>query len=432
MSTNTRVPGTKAGEADPSFGQDGKVVLSSPTARFEANFANLLLPDGKTIASSITYDGTYLIRLLSNGEVDATFGEQGYAKFNMSNHFPYFSAFPEKITRLPNGKLLVAFIADDIIDLLPGLALFHEDGRLDTEFGVAGYNIYFVKPIQAAIPQHRDRSLIRPLSSGGGSGMAEVLPDGKIIMAYRSINYYEFSYHSYLLRINPDGTLDTSFQETGFIEFSYSGRETRVVSLAVQADGKLLVAGTAGGEGFVGRFHENGDIDNSYGRDGYFVSQFFPNAANKIFSSLLPVDNKLLVVGSVLLLPGRDRRLMLVKINDDGTPDVQFNGGDPIVTGLGLSHLWQSNDAQMLDNGRIVIVGIAFEVIGTVLHASALTLRYLPTGELDNTFGNGLGYTIDKGVQQHFTVAVQPDGRINTASAGTPTESIALACRYLG
>ncbi len=154
----------------------------------------------------------------------------------------------------------------------------------------------------------------------------------------------------YLGRLNPDGTLDTGFDP---------GADSGVVSLVVQADGKILVGGyfrTLGGQprNGIGRLNPDGTLD----------TEFNPGAAGNgpylgyvpyVYSLAVQADGKILVGGSFTSLGGQPRKY-IGRLNPDGTLDTEFNpgtGGDrPHVHSLALQA-----DGKILVGGSFTSLG---------------------------------------------------------------------------
>ena len=115
-----------------------------------------------------------------------------------------------------------------------------------------------------------------------------------------------------LARLNPNGTLDTGFNP---------GANGGVSSLAVQADGKILVGGNfivLGGQTrhFIGRLNADGTLDDT----------FNPNAIADVYAFALQTDGKILAGGRFTTI-GWQTRNHIARLNADGTLDSGFNPG---------------------------------------------------------------------------------------------------------
>src|SRR2546425_416869 len=123
---------------------------------------------------------------------------------------------------------------------------------------------------------------------------------------------------NYIGRLNADGTLDTSFNgEAGvFLDDVYS--------LAVQADGKILVGGdftTLGGQTRygLGRLNANGTLDASF-IPALGETPCFDGCSVSIYSLAVQADGKILVGGGVTTLGGQSH-IGIGRLNADGRPD---------------------------------------------------------------------------------------------------------------
>ena len=146
---------------------------------------------------------------------------------------------------------------------------------------------------------------------------------------------------NYLGRLNPDGTLDTGFNP---------GANSYVYSLAVQADGKILVGGvfsTLGGQtrNGIGRLNPDGTLDTA----------FNPGANGGSVDSLaVQADGKILVGGQFTTLGGQTRN-RIGRLNPDGTLDTAFNpGANSSVTSLAVQA-----DGKILVGGAFTTLGRA-------------------------------------------------------------------------
>jgi uncharacterized delta-60 repeat protein len=132
-------------------------------------------------------------------------------------------------------------------------------------------------------------------------------PDGRILAAG---GYDVFAMG--IARFLPHGRLDPSFGGDGVVRTRVKGSEQELSALALQPDGRILVAGsswphesiTEGVPRFVViRYRRNGSLDPSWGGDGKVVT-FFPGNAYAAGAAFQP-DGKLVVVGEIGLHGGR-------------------------------------------------------------------------------------------------------------------------------
>jgi uncharacterized delta-60 repeat protein len=245
-----------------------------------------------------------------------------------------------------------------------------------------------------------------------------VQPDGKILVAGTDWGFSEPEFA--LLRYNSDGSLDNTFGSGGIATESLGGFWEYGDSIALQSDGKILVGGvwTPGGEaegGFVIlRFTSDGSLDDTFGIGGAVTMPF----GGWDTSLAVQPDGKILLSGTALGGFNSNFDFCLVRVNPDGTLDQHFgNNGQARATftpdGGEYAHA-----LAVLPSGRIMVVGSAF-VGGKVGFALA---RFTPGGALDASFGvGGLQLTAFGGPASANAVVAQPDGKVIVAgSADTP------------
>ncbi len=100
-------------------------------------------------------------------------------------------------------------------------------------------------------------------------------PDGKIVAAGTGHERSEFA----VVRYEPNGGLDTTFDEDGMLTTDFGspvGFQEAVRDVAVQADGKIVVAGNArssdSGDFAIARYNVNGTLDSDFGTGGRVVT----------------------------------------------------------------------------------------------------------------------------------------------------------------
>ena len=167
------------------------------------------------------------------------------------------------------------------------------------------------------------------------------------------------------------------------------GANARVLSLVVQADGRILVGGaftTLGGQtrNYIGRLDANGILD----------SGFNPGANNWVLSLAAQVDGKILVGGSFGTLAGQTR-VGSGRLSADGILDSGFNAGVIWASYIGLSHTVQAD-------GKILMAGEFNSLAGQPRNYIG---RLNADGTLDNGFNPGANAS-------PWSLAVQADGRI--------------------
>ncbi len=226
--------------------------------------------------------------------------------------------------------------------------------------------------------------------------------DGKIIIGGDFADY-NGSISNRLARLNTDGTLDATFDPG-------TGPNSATRTLALQADGKVLVGGTF--TDYNGTSRANIARINA---DGTLDATFDPGtgANGSVRTLFLQADGKVMIGGDFTTYNGTSRN-HIARTNADGSLDTSFDPGTGANAGLG-SILVQSD-------GKIIIGGSLTDYNGTTRNFLA---RVNADGTLDTAFDPGTG--ADASVN---SVAIQTDGQLViggsfTTYAGTPQVGIA-------
>src|SRR5262249_10946888 len=127
------------------------------------------------------------------------------------------------------------------------------------------------------------------------------------------------------------GALDTTFSVDGKAS---QGLFTHVLApesgnaMAVQADGKIVVAGTLTPTETLSylavyRSHPDDSLDTTFDGDGKVL--FDAGSDERAFAVAIQADGKIVVAGDVFV-PGANRAFLAVRLNANGSPDPTFNG----------------------------------------------------------------------------------------------------------
>jgi uncharacterized delta-60 repeat protein len=237
-------------------------------------------------------------------------------------------------------------------------------------------------------------STFTPVASDAVYSLA-VQADGKVLVG-GSFTALGGQPRNYLGRLNADGTLDPTFN------LGAGGDYPSVASLAVQADGKILVGGyfTALGEqprNSIGRLNADGTLDDTFNPR--------VNSYGDVYSLTVQADGKILVGGSFYTLGGQPRN-SLGRLNADGTLDSTFNPGASSSVSSVYSLAVQTD-------GKILVGGF-FTTLGgqTGNYLGNYLGRLNADGTPDTTFNLGADWTV-------FSLAVQADGKILVGGAFT-------------
>ena len=255
--------------------------------------------------------------------------------------------------------------------------------------------------------------------------------DGKLVVAGDSGNCCFIINDFALARYRPDGTLDSTFGDAGTVLTDFGGGSFDFArALAIQADGKLVVVGEShdsdSSDFALARYLPNGTLDSTFGDAGKVLTDF--NITDSVSAVTLQPDGKLVVAGgSGNCCDFIINDFALARYRPDGTLDSTFSDDGKVLTDFNRGSDEGALTLALQPDGKLVVAGLS-EASGSMDFALA---RYLPNGTLDATFGGAGKVTTDFGDDRYegiSALAIQPrDGRL--VVAGFTGSDIALA-RY--
>lgn len=246
-----------------------------------------------------------------------------------------------------------------------------------------------------------------------------IQPDGKIVVA--GCSQCELRPRFAVYRYNADGSRDLTFGGgDGIVKTGFRGDAT-AYDVALQADGKIVAAGVAiGGSSrpsfALARFDTEGNLDATFGGgDGKVRTRIGFRA--RATAVAIQADGKIVAGGSTGSRSLADHAT-LVRYEANGDLDPSFGGDGVVETTLNADPFSNFQDVIVLPNGRIVGFGDVFAATGQRF----LSVRYLPSGELDRSFGrDGITTTSLGGDSSGASIARAPDGKLVAAGYVTRT-----------
>jgi uncharacterized delta-60 repeat protein len=206
-----------------------------------------------------------------------------------------------------------------------------------------------------------------------------------------------------LARYNADGSLDGTFGSNGVVITDISHVNDAAWAVAIQGDDKILAAGVAGGDFALARYNVDGSADSRFGEGGVITTDF--GGDDRANTLAVQRDGRIVVAG---VANGLD--FALARYQADGTPDPTFATNGTVVTDFSGGADAAFALALQAD-GMIVVAGST----GRFPQASFALARYAADGSLDTTFGTAGRTTVDFGRDARaHAVAVLPDGKIVT------------------
>ena len=278
----------------------------------------------------------------ASGDLDPAFGTGGVTIIT-SGPLPNSNDGAIAVVRQSTGKVVVVGNAVTLTRLTV-------TGAVDTTFGTAGR--LFINPS----PTH-------PLTAYHAIGQ----PDDKIVIATTSSGP-----HALIYRLLPDGAPDATFGTAGVatLDLSADGiAENAIQRIALQPDGKLVLAGGEGNGMLVVRLNANGTRDTAFGTNGHVVT----NAG----AGIPLTASALALYGDGRIAVGASNRVARLLAN--GALDTTFPFGSYFVTtGDSVISLATQADGKLLVGMYVYFVG---DFIG----------RYTAAGLLDTDATTGFG-----------------------------------------
>ena len=251
--------------------------------------------------------------------------------------------------------------------------------------------------------------------------------NGKIVMAGDSDSAGTGDFA--LARYNADGSLDPTFSGDGRVTTDFGGSDS-ASAVAIQPNGKIVAAGYAPGGFAVARYNADGSLDRSFSDDGMQTTDF--GSPRGVAEGVAVQPDGRIVVAGWTGNASNDDDMALARFNANGSLDSSFSGDGRQTTAFGAGNQDYANDVAVQANGKLVLAGYTFnQATGPEDFALA---RFSTDGSLDASFsGDGkltTGFTGPSGDRSDtaWTVAVQPDGKIVAAGA-SGAYGVALA-RY--
>ena len=223
--------------------------------------------------------------------------------------------------------------------------------------------------------------------------------DGKIVVAgFSEFSTGDFDFAVTRLLPNGSLDSSFGFGGKATVAFDYAGGDNSdfAFDVAVQPDGKIVVAGQAsyGLPGIsassfaVARLLPNGLLDPSFSGDGKTAVTF---GIGFEYASALAIqpDGKIVLAGRAT--DGNNSQFGVARLHADGTLDTTFSGDGKQTIGFDLGGSLHDavSDIALQPDGRIVLVGEAQQYpsfpLGGAIFAAA---RLLANGNLDTTFSN--------------------------------------------
>ena len=361
------------GPLNAGFGSGGVVTTPVSATLGDGARAVAVQPlDGKIVAVGYVDSGggNYdfaIVRYNTDGSLDAGFGVNGIVVTAVSASADEARA----VVIQPGGKIVVAGVAYNGADTDFAVVRYGTNGNLDTAFGNGGIVI----------------TDFGTNSNDEAFAVAVYPATGEIVVVGQTGSLVASDFA--LARYTAGGALDTRFDTDGMQTTSFGEGVDAAYSVAIQGDGKIVVAGitdsTPGTEinndFALARYDgTTGALDAAFGNSGK-VTTNVAGANEGAFAVGIQSGGKIVAAGVVF--NGANNDFGLVRYNAlDGTLDTTFG-----VAGTVITDMAGGNDAALAlmiqIDGKIVVAGTAFV---TNQANDFATARYTADGVLDTTF----------------------------------------------
>ena len=367
---------------DPSFGSGGIVTTQCGITPCAGANDVAIQSDGKIVAVGGGNGSFAVFRYNVSGSLDTTFGAGGKAITPMGNRHDAASA----VDIQTNGKIVVAGFITNGTDEDFAVVRYNANGSLDGTFGTGGK---VVTDFGGSFDEAHD---------------VKVQPDGKIVVVGMGDGPPNLKFA--LARYNSDGTLDNTFGAGGKVTTPLSF-DARAFAAALQGDGKIVVAGYAGGFA-IARYNSDGTLDSSFATGGVVVLET-NSQANDV--SIQP-DGKIVAAGGIGGSSSTSG-FYLARVNADGLLDQSFGSSGTVITLFGEFTDPVANGVALQSDGKIVAAGFS----RNNGYRDFAVVRYDVDGSLDTTFGTDgrILTATGTGEDDGRAIAIQPDGRIVVA-----------------
>jgi len=318
------------GSLDVSFGVEGKVTTSFGDFD-DRGSAVVIQENGKVVVAGTSDTDFAVARYNTDGSLDVSFGTGGLVTTDFGG-----SDGGDAVSLQKDGKIVVVGFSNAGGDNDFAVARYNTDGSLDSTFGTGG-------------------KVTTDFSGNGDFGLAVAIQKNGKIVVVGSSDIGGGNNNFALARYNTDGSLDTIFGTGGLVTTSGT---VSARAVAIQKDGKIVAAGLESGNFVTARYNGDGSLDTTFGTGGLVITDL--GALDFIAAVAIQKDGKIVVAGDTDA-GGGNVDFALARYNRDGSLDVTFNptGSLPgtVITDFGGSDSGQAVALQK--DGKIVVAGLA-------------------------------------------------------------------------
>jgi uncharacterized delta-60 repeat protein len=369
---------------DPTFHRDG--IRFTSFADSSSAEALVLQPDGKIVMVGTRQGDSAsfaMARYMPDGELDPSFDADGKTTIAFGG-----AAEAADVAIQPDGAIVVVGGVGDGF----AIARLRPDGQLDDSFSNDG------------------RKVIKLGSTSAATSVA-VTPSGELLVG-GSIEHASSDPTFGLVQLRSTGSLDKSFGGgDGVVSTTFTGRSAFLRALAVGPSGEIVAAGHVfdpdrGALFAVAKYHSDGALDASFGRDGRVTTRVLTDAG--AHDVALTASGKVVAGGDAFFVDLERSEFALVRYRASGRLDSSFGGGDgKVTTAFGGFDSEAGIDDLELVGSKIVAVGPS-----SFAEHAFQAARYVSDGSLDPLYGDGGRFRVSLPAAAEGTgLAIDANGR---------------------
>jgi uncharacterized delta-60 repeat protein len=346
-------PDTGFGSPDPAHpGQRLGYVFVDFSGGLDRGESGVIDPAGRILIAG--FPNAKIARLDTNGDLDPSFGVGG----KIETVIPYFS--PNDIALQSNGQIVLGGGETTFM-----VARFNSNGSLDTSFGNGG-------TVSVNISGER-----RGTASGHSVSIQTISGEERIVLAGSSAATAANATFA-VMRFRPNGQVDGSFGTNGVVLTSFYGLGAEIFEHKTDASNRLVAVGrvftACGSDNGYARYTENGALDTTFSGDGLLTQSIFSGGGYANSVAIQP-DGKIVIAGHASSLVGNITDFTVVRLLSDGTPDASFGPGTPLGSGIVTTDTHGTSGSF----GRsIAIAPDGNIVVGGANGGTSVVTRYLP------------------------------------------------------
>jgi uncharacterized delta-60 repeat protein len=395
------------GTLDESFSDDGIVTTPIGTSNDAIN-SLAIQPDGKIVAAGTATSGSYLrvalARYDADGTLDTSFSGDGKLITGIGISDRIWG-----VALQPDGKIVAVGDSWNGVQWDFLVVRCNADGTLDTSFS-------------------GDGMLTTPVGTSHDNGRSVAIQNGKIVVAGYSYSTEGAGNADFaVVRYNTDGTLDTTFSGDGKATTPVGSLDDIAYAMALQSDGKIVVAGysyNGANEDFaLVRYNADGTLDVSFSGDGKLTTAVGP-AEDYVNSIALQSDGKIVVAG--YSYNGANVDFAVARYEGDPVvipPAITVQGNGVTIANGDMT----PGAADGTDFGSVFVstspISRTFAVRNDGTAIATFGAVTVPTGY---TLTEALSSSLAPGASDTFTV------RLDTSTAGTKSGDVSFTTGGLG